>query len=278
MLNELRLEGNRLASLAPNAFARLNSLRVLHLEQNEISLIRPNAFNGLRKLVELHLNDNRITPPLNLSLIEQTLGNDTLGESDELRRTINELRRRLTGGASVNKAPNNLIGDVNGLVNSPVNSLVNGHVNGRVNVQVSDHLNGHVNSFLNGQMSGLVSGRLNGGVLTDDPVSRQSALDQRSSGDLSALHLSNFNDLKLLDLSNNPLFALSALNSPFSGTHPATKANASSQLDTLLLNNCSLLALDAGSFSHLTNLVKLDLSSNLLSVSVAMGPIVWESL
>lgn len=250
LLIELRLEGNRLASLAPNAFSKLAALRVLHLEFNQISLIRPNAFNGLRKLVELHLNDNRITPALNASLIDQTLGNETLGESDELRRSINELRRLI--GGPVNPTPNNLISDVNGPVNSAVNSLV------------SDHLNGRVNSFSNGHLSAHVSG-LSGGQ-TDD---RQSAFDQRPSGDLSALHLSNFNELKFLDLSNNPLYTLNALNSPFSGAHPAAKANTSSQLDTLLLNNCSLLALDAGSFSHLTNLVKLDLSGNLLSVGYA---------
>ena len=239
MLVELRLEGNRLASLASNAFAKLTSLRVLHLEFNQISQIRPNAFNGLRKLVELHLNDNRLRPALNGSLIDQILGNETFGDSDELRRTIDELRR-LADSDSIRLIGGSVAGDLN-----PVNTFVNSHLNSVADSQPGGQLNDPLHNQLNNQ--------LNNGDLTNR---------------LSALHLSNFNELKYLDLSNNPLFLLNGLNSPFSSVHPAAKANVTSQLDTLLLTNCSLFAVDASSFGHLTNLVKLDLSGNLLSVSL----------
>lgn len=98
-----------------------------------------------------------------------------------------------------------------------------------------------------------------------------------------ALHLSNFNDLKFLDLSSNPLFILNKSDSPFSNqfksfndqSTSASAVNKSSELknhntslDTLLLNNCSLFKFEADSLSLLNNLVNLDMSDNLVSVSI----------
>lgn len=237
MLNELRLEGNRLSALPTNGFAKLSGLRILHLEHNQISILKRDAFNGLKRLVELHLNNNLIR--LNSYLTDQENGqfnSSLLGDQNVNNETINEIQQ------SIN----------NYQVHQPT-------LNTRPNQQFSSSHHHH--------------------PLSDETTTDKAPVDLRIEQlkidhSRNALHISNFNELKFLDLGSNPLFVLNEFNSPFaiqsnsesanSGNRPTSSPN---QLDTLLLNNCSLFKIDQNSFSQLTDLVKLNLNHNLLSVS-----------
>lgn len=238
MLNELRLEGNRLRLIPSNEFSKLISLRILHLEQNQISSLKLNAFNGLRRLIELHLNDNQIsfsTPnQMHHSLID--------GQTDQIikKEILNELRKSIDFSINEQSTPS---------PSTPTSSD-------------EDYLNENV----------------------------------------KAIHLIiNFNELKYLDLSSNPLFLLDDFNSPFSissqintnsykksiqtmptksssssssssSLSPISSVNSSnnnqSQLETLLLTNCSIFEIKLNAFNQLNNLVNLNLNHNLIYVSL----------
>ncbi|XP_062699450.1 slit homolog 3 protein [Aedes albopictus] len=221
------LENNQLNSLDKELFVDLVQLERLYLKNNSISSIDPNAFNSLRRLRFLDLSLNRLT-----SLNEKLFKN--MVELDELLISKNQLQ----------KLPSNVFGSLQKL---------------RV-LDLSHNPIGILESDVFHQNFSVSVINLKGCELTRIESDAFKGLQNLNELNLDDNHLRS-EDIKQIDASSLRTLRLASNN--FTIVRENTLERLPS-LQVLVLERCSIRDLPYPLLSKNNNLVKLDLSHNLL--------------
>ncbi|GAB4825888.1 hypothetical protein Ancab_040345 [Ancistrocladus abbreviatus] len=253
-LVELDLYGNYLGGSIPNEFGNLNSLSFLDISFNQLESTIPKEFGNLSFLSYLSLHGNQLRGP-----IPKEFGN--LSSLSQLDLSVNQLQGpipeefgNLNSLSRLDLSENQLQGPIPEGLGS-ISSLSGIVLN-------SNQLEGGIpNSF--GHLLSLKQLDLSNNNLTGD---LGMFLSQSIFKSLGFLRLENNNLYgSLPDITRFPsLIEVDISHNQLNGSFSSSFGNIFSPLDTLLLQNNHLTGSLPEDFGQLSNLWKLDMSSNLL--------------
>ncbi|XP_073110929.1 receptor kinase-like protein Xa21 [Elaeis guineensis] len=263
-LTAVMLSNNSLTGTMPPSLGNLSTLTYLLLSQNSLTGPIPASLGNCSKLISLYLRMNRLEGeiPESLSYITSLKYFDL--SYNKLSGMVPSPLYNLSSLVYLSLASNHFIGMLPPNIGHTLPRLrylcvMDNQLEGPIPPSLSNASNLQLLDLSLNKFSGLVPSNLGRLQNLSQLTLGYNRLEARNASDWSFLtSLTNCTNLKLLDLSSNPL----------AGNFPRSIANLSRQLERLLLADLQMSGQIPREIENLKGLQKLDLSYNLLSGNI----------